>query len=74
MKVLVACEFSGIVRDAFREMVHDAKPKPLERAQPNLPWNRQCDGIAMVTLSPMQPVSAGEHGGNGEVLGLGARR
>jgi hypothetical protein len=29
MRVLVACEFSGVVRDAFRARGHDASPLSL---------------------------------------------
>jgi len=39
MRVLVACEFSGIVRDAFRERGHDAVScdlEPTERPGPHL--------------------------------------
>lgn len=42
MRVLVACEFSGIVRDAFRNRGHDAWScdlLPSERGQPHL----ECD-------------------------------
>ena len=38
MKVLVACEFSGIVRDAFRALGHDAMScdlLPTEREGPH---------------------------------------
>lgn len=41
MRVLVACEFSGIVRDAFRDLGHDAWScdlLPTERALEN-PWD-----------------------------------
>jgi hypothetical protein len=33
MKVLVACEFSGVVRDAFRERGHDAMSVDLEPSE-----------------------------------------
>ena len=42
MRVLVACEFSGVVRDAFRDLGHDAVScdlLPSERGSPHM----QCD-------------------------------
>ena len=47
MRVLVACEFSGIVRDAFRECGHDAVScdlLPTERAGPHI----QCDVLEIL--------------------------
>ncbi len=43
MKVLVACEFSGIVRDAFRAKGHDAWSCDLESDADNSPWHFQQD-------------------------------
>ena len=48
MRVLVACEFSGIVRDAFRARGHDAWScdlLPSERPGPHLQRNVQVCGV-----------------------------
>lgn len=48
MKVLVACEFSGIVRDAFRKLGHDAYSCDLlatEREGPHC----QCDVVPLLS-------------------------
>lgn len=42
MRVLVACEFSGIVRDAFRALGHNAKSCDLLPSETNGP-HYQCD-------------------------------
>lgn len=50
MKVLVACEFSGIVRDAFSERGHDAVSCDL------IPSEREREeNISRATLSPILP-------------------
>ena len=43
MKVLVACEFSGIVRDAFRRRGHDAWSCDLLDGEDGSPYNIQGD-------------------------------
>ena len=43
MRVLVACEFSGIVRQAFRDKGHDAWSCDLLPAEDNSPYHYQCD-------------------------------
>jgi len=43
MKVLVACEFSGTVREAFRAMGHDAWSCDLLPAEDGSPFHYQCD-------------------------------
>lgn len=45
MKVLVACEFSGVVRDAFRAKGHDTVScdlLPTEKDGPHIQANRYC--------------------------------
>ena len=43
MRVLVACEFSGVVREAFRKRGHDALSCDLLRAEDNSPYHLQFD-------------------------------
>lgn len=43
MRVLVACEFSGIVREAFRALGHDAWSCDLLPAEDGSEWHLQCD-------------------------------
>lgn len=43
LKVLVACEFSGIVRDAFAALGHVAYSCDLLPAETYSPWHLQCD-------------------------------
>lgn len=43
MKVLVACEFSGVVRDAFRLRGHDAFSCDLRESIHPTDWHFQCD-------------------------------
>jgi hypothetical protein len=43
MRVLVACEFSGVVRRAFRELGHDAWSCDLLPADDGSPYHFQCD-------------------------------
>lgn len=43
MRVLVACEFSGIVREAFRQRGHDAWSCDLLAAEDNSRYHRQSD-------------------------------
>lgn len=43
MKVLIACEFSGVVREAFRKRGHDAWSADLLPAEDNSPFHREGD-------------------------------
>ena len=43
MRVLIACEFSGIVREAFRKRGHDAWSCDLLPAEDESPYHEQCD-------------------------------
>ena len=43
MRVLVACEFSGIVREAFRRLGHDAWSCDLLPAEDGSPHHFTCD-------------------------------
>lgn len=43
MRVLVACEFSGVVRDAFRARGHDAWSCDLLPTKGDPRWHYQCD-------------------------------
>lgn len=43
LRVLVACEFSGSVRRAFRDLGHDAWSCDLLPAEDNSPFHWQCD-------------------------------
>jgi site-specific DNA-cytosine methylase len=47
MKVLVACEFSGVVRSAFRARGHDAWSCDLLPAEDHSPFHVQCDVRAL---------------------------
>lgn len=48
MRVLVACEFSGIVREAFRKRGHDAWSCDLLPAEDNSPYHEQCDAAELI--------------------------
>lgn len=48
MKVLVACEFSGIVRQAFRDKGHDAWSCDLLPADDNSKFHYQCDVLTLL--------------------------
>jgi len=43
MRVLVGCEFSGIVREAFRRLGHDAWSCDLLPSEDDSPYHMQCD-------------------------------
>lgn len=59
MKVLVACEFSGIVRDAFIERGHDAYSCDLlESESPNWRKHLQCDVWIALKYGPWDMVIA----------------
>ena len=51
MKILVACEFSGIVREAFRKRGHDAWSCDLLPAEDGSPYHYQMD-VRTLLLSP----------------------
>ena len=48
MKVLVACEYSGKVREAFRKLGHDAWSCDLLPADDNSPYHYQCDVLTLL--------------------------
>lgn len=48
MRVLVGCEFSGIVREAFRRQGHDAWSCDLLPAEDNSLYHFQCDVLTMI--------------------------
>lgn len=50
MKVLVACEFSGVVRSAFRARGHDAWSCDLLPAEDGSPFHYQCDFRDIINL------------------------
>ena len=59
MRVLVACEFSGIVRDAFRALGHDARScdlLPTESEDKSYHW--QCDVREIIELYPWDLIIA----------------
>ena len=43
MKVLIACEFSGTVRDAFAKLGHDAWSCDLFDSEDNSPFHMKMD-------------------------------
>ena len=45
MKVLIACEYSGRVREAFRALGHEAWSCDLLPSEDNSPWHRQIDAL-----------------------------
>ena len=47
MRVLVACEFSGVVREAFRARGHDAWSCDLLAAEDGSHYHYQCDAVAI---------------------------
>lgn len=48
MKVLVACEYSGRVREAFRKLRHDAWSCDLLPADDDSPHHYQCDVLTLL--------------------------
>lgn len=48
MNVLVACEFSGVVREAFRKRGHDAWSCDILPAEDNSPFHYQTDVIGLI--------------------------
>lgn len=49
MRVLVACEFSGVVREAFRKRGHEAVSCDLLRAASVTQFHMQCDAVWLAT-------------------------
>lgn len=49
LRVLVACEFSGIVRDAFRARGHEAWSCDILRSEKPSDYHLQCDVLKMLT-------------------------
>ena len=43
MKILIACEFSGIVREAFRKKGHEVWSCDIEESSDNSEYHFQCD-------------------------------
>lgn len=52
MRVLVACEFSGVVRQAFRERGHDAWSCDLLPAADDEKWHLKCEAFAAIINPP----------------------
>ena len=50
MRVLVGCEFSGVVREAFRKLGHDAWSCDIIPADDNSPYHYQCDIFEVINL------------------------
>ena len=48
MRVLVGCEFSGIVREAFRRRGHDAWSCDILPSEDNSPYHFQCDVLTVL--------------------------
>ena len=48
MKILVACEESGTVREAFRKLGHDAWPCDLQESRDNSPYHYQQDVFEVI--------------------------
>ena len=48
MRVLVACEYSGKVREAFRKLGHDAWSCDILPADDNSPYHYQCDVLTIL--------------------------
>jgi len=43
LKILIACEFSGVLRNEFRKLGHDAFSCDIEPSDDNSPYHYQCD-------------------------------
>jgi len=48
LKVLVGCEFSGVVRDAFRDLGHDAWSCDLQPCERSNEFHYRCDAIMAI--------------------------
>mgnify|MGYP001564765902 CR=1 FL=1 len=51
MRVLVACEFSGVVREAFRERGHEAWSCDLLPALDKSPYHFKCDIFELLSMT-----------------------
>lgn len=49
MRVLIACEFSGVVRRAFRARGHDAWSCDLLPSEDRSPYHAQCDALHILS-------------------------
>lgn len=48
LRVLIGCEFSGVVREAFRKRGHDAWSCDLLESEDNSPFHLQCDLLSIL--------------------------
>lgn len=48
MKILVGCEASGVVREAFRALGHEAWSCDVRPAEDGSPFHRQCDVLTLL--------------------------
>ena len=48
LRILVGCEFSGIVREAFRSLGHDAWSCDILPSEDNSPYHLQCDVLTVL--------------------------
>lgn len=48
LKVLIACEYSGVVREAFRKLGHDAWSCDLLDSEDNSPYHLKCDVLTIL--------------------------
>lgn len=53
MRVLVACEYSGVVREAFRARGHDAYSCDILPAEDDSPYHIQEDVLELITLDEL---------------------
>lgn len=53
MRVLVACEFSGVVRNAFRERGHDAWSCDILEAEDDSTYHLRCNALNMLGGTPV---------------------
>lgn len=60
MRVLIGCEFSGVVREAFRARGHDAWSCDLLPAADNSPYHLQCNVEYVLQPSPDNTYARGE--------------
>lgn len=58
MRVLIACEFSGAVRRAFRDAGHDAWSCDLLPAEDSSPYHIQADALSVISSNHIPGVKA----------------
>jgi hypothetical protein len=58
MKILILCESSGTVREAFRRMGHDAWSCDLLPADDGSPYHLQCDATTLDLENPVSIISS----------------